>query len=78
MSVATASGAPQSTALLTVGQAAALLNIHVNTVRRWSAQGLLTTYRIGPRRDRRFERAEVERLLTSHREIPPTTAKKAT
>ena len=50
--------------LLTVGQAAALLNLHPNTVRRWAKQGLLNAYRIGPRRDRRFHRSDVERLLT--------------
>ncbi len=65
MSTATEKKAQRFGALLTVGQVATLLNIHVNTVRRWSAQGLLPTYRVGPRRDRRFERAEVERLLTT-------------
>ena len=74
MSTSATRSAPRSRALLTVGQVAAMLNIHVNTVRRWSAQGLLATYRVGPRRDRRFERTEVERLLTSQTEaIPPSS-----
>ena len=49
--------------LLTVGQVAARLNVHPNTVRRWTQQGLLSAYRLGPRGDRRFHRSDVERLL---------------
>ena len=48
--------------LLTVGQTATLLNVHPNTVRRWGEQGLLKEVRVGPRRDRRFELAEVQAL----------------
>lgn len=51
--------------LLTVGDAAALLHIHTNTVRRWEAQGLIQAWRVGPRHDRRFLRSDVERLLES-------------
>ncbi|MBI2871670.1 MAG: helix-turn-helix domain-containing protein [Chloroflexi bacterium] len=49
--------------LLTVAQVAALLNVHPNTVRRWAEIGVLRACRIGPRRDRRFYRSEVEHLL---------------
>jgi excisionase family DNA binding protein len=49
--------------LLTPGVAARLLNIHVNTVRRWSNQGILHVYRIGPRGDRRFQRKEIYGLI---------------
>ena len=49
--------------LLTSGNAARLLNIHVNTLRRWSDQGILSSHRIGPRGDRRFQRQEVHRLI---------------
>jgi excisionase family DNA binding protein len=48
---------------LSTGDVARLLNIHANTVRRWSHIGLLKTYRVGPRGDRRFKRTDVERLL---------------
>lgn len=50
--------------LLTTAQVASLLNIHPNTVRNWADASLLPAYRIGPRRDRRFRRADVESLLT--------------
>jgi excisionase family DNA binding protein len=49
--------------LLTTSEAAELLNVHVNTVRRWSNKGLLETYYIGPRRDRRFKRSEIYNFL---------------
>ena len=51
--------------LLTVGEVAAWLKVHPNTIRRRSERGLLKTYRIEPRRDRRFARTEVEQLLVS-------------
>jgi len=50
-------------ALLTATEAAELLNIHVNTVRRWSNKGILETYRIGSRGDRRLRRGDVNKLL---------------
>jgi len=49
--------------LLTVGEAAAILSVHVNTLKRWDAGGILTAYRVGPRRDRRFHRTDVIRML---------------
>jgi excisionase family DNA binding protein len=49
--------------LLTIAEAAEILNVHVNTVRRWSNKGILETYRIGPRRDRRLKQGDVDKLL---------------
>ena len=49
--------------LLTAGEAAEFLNVHVNTVRRWSNEGILPSYRIGSRGDRRFKRAELEKFI---------------
>ena len=48
--------------LLTTRQAAQILNVHENTVRRWSERGIIKHYRIGPRSDRRFTEAEVNAL----------------
>jgi excisionase family DNA binding protein len=50
--------------LLTIKEAAHLLHVHPNTVRRWHDMGLLSGYRVGPRGDRRFKLAEMERFLT--------------
>ncbi len=49
--------------LMTTAEAASFLNVHPNTVRNWADSALLPSYRIGPRRDRRFRRADVESLL---------------
>ena len=53
----------QSNSTLTVTDAARLLHIHVNTVRRWSNLGMIKSYRIGPRRDRRFWKEDITALL---------------
>ncbi len=52
--------------LLTARQVARLLNVHVNTVRRWNDRGILKAYRIGPRGDRRFDKADVEGFLSGN------------
>jgi len=49
--------------MLTTGDVSHLLNIHVNTVRRWSNDGLLKAYRLGPRGDRRFKVKEIDSFL---------------
>ena len=50
--------------MLATRDVARLLNVHVNTVRLWSNQGILKAYRVNSRGDRRFEWKEVIRLLT--------------
>jgi len=49
--------------LLTTSDVARLLNIHINTVRRWTNEGKLRAYRIGSRGDRRFQRADIASFL---------------
>jgi diguanylate cyclase (GGDEF)-like protein/excisionase family DNA binding protein len=56
-------GGPRPDALISVAQAAALLGVHPNTVRAWTENGRLAAWRINPRGDRRYRRADVERLL---------------
>jgi len=60
----------QMSAMLTTSEVAHLLNVHINTVRRWSNQGIIKTYRIGPRGDRRFRREDVARFLSRARRKP--------
>jgi excisionase family DNA binding protein len=52
--------------MLSTRELARLLNVHINTVRRWSDQGILKSYRIGPRRDRRFSRDDVAVFLSEN------------
>jgi len=49
--------------MITTAEAAQLLHMHVNTVRRWSDKGVIESYRIGPRGDRRFIPEDIIRLL---------------
>jgi excisionase family DNA binding protein len=49
--------------LLTTSETAELLNVHMNTVRRWSDKGALQAYRIGSRGDRRFQREDLNNFL---------------
>jgi excisionase family DNA binding protein len=49
--------------MLTVKEVASLLNIHPNTLRRWSEQGRIATYKINSRGDRRFKRGDIEKFL---------------
>jgi len=54
--------------MLTVSDVANLLNVHINTVRRWSNQGILKAYRIGSRGDRRFRQDDVASFLSEQKE----------
>jgi len=53
----------QSKVMLRTGEVGQLLGIHTNTVRRWSQKGILKSYRISPRGDRRFRREDVDSLV---------------
>lgn len=53
--------------MLTTSEVAAILNVHINTVRRWSNQGSLKAYQLGPRGDRRFRKEDIEEFLATHR-----------
>ncbi|MBN1855962.1 MAG: helix-turn-helix domain-containing protein [Dehalococcoidia bacterium] len=57
--------AESRTGLLSTAQAAEMLGVHPNTIRNWADAGLLNAFRIGPRRDRRFLRADLDTFLTS-------------
>jgi len=56
--------------LLTTTEVAALLHLHVNTVRRLGDRGLLRYYRICRRGDRRYHREDVLRFLEESRDLP--------
>jgi excisionase family DNA binding protein len=49
--------------MLTTSEVAAIFNVHASTIRRWSEQGILKTYRTGPRGERRFRREDVAVLF---------------
>ena len=49
--------------MLTVREVSQILHVHSNTLRRWSDQGIIKAYRIGPRGDRRFKQEDINLLL---------------
>ena len=54
--------------MLKANEVAQLLNVHINTVRRWSNQNILKAYRVGPRGDRRFKKEDIELFLNEYAE----------
>lgn len=53
----------QAKVMLSIRDVAHLLGLHHNTVRRWSKRGILKSYRIGARGDRRFKREDIDSFL---------------
>jgi excisionase family DNA binding protein len=56
--------------MFTTRELAKFLNVHINTVRRWSDQGVIKSYRIGPRGDRRFSKDDVLSFLAANLQQP--------
>jgi excisionase family DNA binding protein len=50
--------------MLTTSEVARILNVHINTIRRWSNQGVLKAYRIGSRGDRRFKKTDIDEFFS--------------
>ena len=51
--------------MLTTSEVARILNLHINTIRRWSNQGILKAYRIGSRGDRRFKKEDIDNFFAN-------------
>ncbi len=49
--------------LLTIKQAAEILNVHVETLRRWGKSGKLKAVRVNKRGDRRYDPKDIEAIL---------------
>jgi excisionase family DNA binding protein len=47
---------------ITTSEAAVKLNVHGNTVRRWCNSGIISSYRINRRGDRRLVESDVDTL----------------
>jgi excisionase family DNA binding protein len=52
------------TPMITISEAADLLHVHQNTLRRWTNQGVINAFRIGTRGDRRYSVFDVRHLLS--------------
>ena len=49
--------------MLTMREACRLLNVHGNTLRRWSEMGLIKAYRVGIGQHRRFRTEDIAALV---------------
>jgi excisionase family DNA binding protein len=49
--------------ILTLQQACEVLNCHPNTLRQWDNKGILKAIRFGTRRDRRYKKVDILKLL---------------
>jgi len=56
-------GYKQQNMILTTKEVAGMLGVHNNTVRRWSDQGFLKSYRVTSRGDRRFKFEDIYNFL---------------
>ena len=61
--------------MLTINEVAQVLHVHSNTLRRWTDQGILKAYRIGPRGDRRFRAEDVASLIEGNSDLPVVVKK---
>ena len=49
--------------LLTLTETAKILRVHPNTLRNWDEKGILKAVRLGKRRDRRYKKEDVLKLM---------------
>ena len=60
----------ETTGMLSVKDVSRLLNIHGDTVRRWSDLGILATFRTGRRGDRKFKAEDIFALIVEEYHKP--------
>lgn len=51
--------------LLTMRQTCALLKVHPNTLRKWDEKGILKAVRFGQRKDRKYKKEDIEKLINT-------------
>lgn len=49
--------------LLTLKEASGMLKVHPNTLRQWDEKGILVALRFGARRDRKYRKDDILKLL---------------
>jgi excisionase family DNA binding protein len=52
--------------LLTISEVAQILNVHPNTLRRWSDSGKINALRLTPRGDRRYRSKDITTFLQKY------------
>ena len=51
--------------LLTLTEACQILKVHPNTLRKWDKKGILVAVRFGERKDRRYRKADIIKMLNN-------------
>jgi excisionase family DNA binding protein len=51
--------------MLTISEVSKLLHVHPNTLRRWADKGIIRSYSISLRGDRRFMATDINQFLTA-------------
>lgn len=50
--------------LLTLKEAAQILKVHPNTLRKWDRKGILVAVRFSVRKDRRYNKEDIMKLVS--------------
>ena len=53
----------QKDEIITLAEASAILGLHPNTLRSWDNSGYLKAIRFGTRKDRRYRKSDILKLL---------------
>jgi excisionase family DNA binding protein len=49
--------------IITLAEACEILGLHPNTLRKWDNKGFLKAIRLGTRKDRRYRKSDVLKML---------------
>ena len=52
------------TELLKLSEASKILKVHPNTLRKWDRKGILVAVRFGERKDRRYRKEDIMKLVS--------------
>ena len=53
----------ETDSMLTIAEVSRILHVHPNTLRRWADKGVIKSYCITPRGDRRFMTRDIEEFI---------------
>jgi len=53
--------------LVKITEAAKMLNVHPNTLRKWDNKGILVSIRFGERQDRRYKVSDIEEYIARNK-----------
>ncbi len=56
---------PQVSELIKLSEACRILKVHPNTLRKWDKKGILKAVRFGQRKDRRYKKKDIMKLVNN-------------